>query len=71
MLNYIREGDIVVVTELDRLGRNNKELTLVMNEIQQKGATFFTFCGRDEFTGKTKILSSKHLKFDIAKIEYD
>ena len=39
MLNYIREGDIVVVTELDRLGRNNKELTELMNAIQQKGAT--------------------------------
>ena len=39
MLNYIREGDIVVVTELDRLGRNNKELTQLMNEIQKKGAT--------------------------------
>lgn len=24
MLTYLREGDIVVVTELDRLGRNNK-----------------------------------------------
>ena len=39
MLNYIREGDRVVVTELERLGRNNKELTEVMNEIQTKGAT--------------------------------
>lgn len=39
MLEYIREGDIVVVTELERLGRNNKELTEVMNEIQIKGAT--------------------------------
>lgn len=39
MLNYIREGDIVVVTELDRLGRNNQELTDMMNMIQQKGAT--------------------------------
>lgn len=39
MLNYMREGDIVVVTELERLGRNNKELTEVMNEIQTKGAT--------------------------------
>ena len=36
MLNYIREGDIVVVTELDRLGRNNKELTELMNAIQTK-----------------------------------
>lgn len=39
MLDYIREGDIVVVTELDRLGRNNQDLTKIMNEIQQKGAT--------------------------------
>ena len=39
MLEYIREGDIVVVIELERLGRNNKELTKVMNEIQAKGAT--------------------------------
>ena len=27
MLAYIREGDIVMVTELDRLGRNNQDLT--------------------------------------------
>ena len=38
-LDYIREGDIVVVAELDRLGRNNKDLTQIMNIIQQKGAT--------------------------------
>lgn len=39
MLDYIREGDIVVVTELERLGRNNGHLTGVMNDIQAKGAT--------------------------------
>ena len=39
MLDYIRDGDIVVVAELDRLGRNNKDLTDIMNTIQQKGAT--------------------------------
>lgn len=39
MLEYIREGDIVIVTELDRLGRNNKDLTDIMNQIQQKAAT--------------------------------
>ncbi|MEI3615396.1 recombinase family protein [Bacillus thuringiensis] len=39
MLDFIREGDIVVVTELDRLGRNNGDLTKIMNEIQRKGAT--------------------------------
>lgn len=39
LLDYIREGDIVVVTELDRLSRNNMDLTHVMNQIQNKGAT--------------------------------
>ena len=39
MLAYIREGDIVLVTELDRLGRNNQDLTRIMNTIQNKGAT--------------------------------
>lgn len=39
MLDFIREGDIVVVAELDRLGRNNKELTDTMALIQKKGAT--------------------------------
>lgn len=39
MLNYIRESDIIVVTELDRLGRNNKEITYIMNQIQEKNAT--------------------------------
>ncbi|OJG77523.1 resolvase [Enterococcus pallens] len=38
-MEFIREGDIVVITELKRLGRNNKELTEVMNTIQTKGAT--------------------------------
>ena len=39
LLSFIREGDIVVVSELDRLGRNNKELTEVMSIIHSKGAT--------------------------------
>jgi Site-specific recombinases, DNA invertase Pin homologs len=39
MLHFIREGDVVVVTDLKRLGRNNKELTETMNYIQSKNAT--------------------------------
>lgn len=39
LLNYIREDGIIVVAELDHLGRNNKEVTSVMNQIQDKGAT--------------------------------
>lgn len=39
LLQYIREGDIVAVTELERLGRNNQELTEIMAAIQAQGAT--------------------------------
>lgn len=39
MLDFLREGDIVVVTELDRLGRNNRDLTYVIETIRTKGAT--------------------------------
>lgn len=39
MLNYIREDDIIVVSELDRLGRNNKEITSIMKQMQDKGTT--------------------------------
>lgn len=39
MLNYIRDGDIVVVTELDRLARDNDLLTDIIAAIHKKGAT--------------------------------
>lgn len=39
MLNFIREGDIVVVTELDRLARDNELLTNIIAAIHKKGAT--------------------------------
>lgn len=39
MLNYIRDDDVVIVTELDRLGRNNQDLTKIMGSIKAKGAT--------------------------------
>lgn len=39
MLEFIRKDDIVVVAELDRLGRNNKEITEIINKINKKEAT--------------------------------
>lgn len=39
LLQFIRDGDIVVVTEMKRLGRNNSGITNAMNEIHRKGAT--------------------------------
>lgn len=39
MLDYIQEDDIITVTELDCLGRSNKDLIAIMDAIQQRGAT--------------------------------
>ena len=40
MLEYIREGDTVFVTELSRLGRNTRDLLNIVQQIKDKGAEF-------------------------------
>lgn len=42
MLEYIRSGDTVYVTELSRLGRSTFELLDLVQKIQDKGATFIS-----------------------------
>jgi hypothetical protein len=39
MLNYLRDDDEVIVVSLDRLGRNSKHLTDIIEAIRQQGAT--------------------------------
>lgn len=38
MIDHLREGDIVVIWKLDRLGRSLKDLVNLVNEIQAKSA---------------------------------
>lgn len=45
MLDYIREGDIVTVTKLDRLGRSLKSILATIDSIHDKGATLKTLDG--------------------------
>jgi len=40
MLDYIRKGDTVTVTKLDRLARSTKDLLGIAEEIKKKGADF-------------------------------
>lgn len=40
MLEYIRQGDIVIVTKLDRLARSTKDLLSIAEDIKKKGADF-------------------------------
>lgn len=37
MLNFVRDGDKVIVTELDRLGRNMRDLLSIVEELDSKG----------------------------------
>ena len=38
--DYVRENDTIVITELDRLSRNNEDLSNLMMELQNKGCVF-------------------------------
>src|SRR5665811_819216 len=40
LLYYIRKGDTVTVTKLDRLARSTKDLLSIAEEIKKKGADF-------------------------------
>ena len=39
MLNFIREDDEVVVISMDRLGRNSRDISNIIEQIKHKGAT--------------------------------
>jgi len=40
LLEHLRKGDVVVVWKLDRLVRSLKDLVSLVNQIQEKGASF-------------------------------
>jgi len=37
VLNYVREGDCIVITKLDRLARSTYHLTIIADELKEKG----------------------------------
>ncbi len=40
MMNFVREGDIVVVSEISRFARNTKDLLKLIDELTEKGVQF-------------------------------
>jgi len=40
LLDQLRKGDVVIVWKLDRLARSLKDLVALVNQIQEKGASF-------------------------------
>lgn len=42
MLDFIREGDVVIVESISRLARNVKDLLSIVNTLKEKGAQFIS-----------------------------
>lgn len=40
MIDYVREGDVVVVCKLDRIARSTKHLLTIVEELEKKGVAF-------------------------------
>lgn len=53
MLNYIRKGDVVIVTKLDRLGRSLKSILATVDAIHQKGGSLKTLDGAIDSTNNS------------------
>lgn len=45
LINYIRSGDVVLVTKLDRLGRSLKSILTVIDQIHAEGASLRSLDG--------------------------
>lgn len=50
MVNFVREGDVIVVTKLDRLGRSLKAVLQTLEDLKSKGCTFRTLDGQIDTT---------------------
>jgi len=53
LVEYVREGDVVVVTKLDRLGRSLKMILQTLEDIHEKGAMLKTLDGSIDTSQET------------------
>ena len=71
MLDYVREGDTVVVTKLDRIARSTLALARILNGLDEKGVAFRVIdqAGIDTSTREGKLLLT--MLGAIAEFELD
>jgi DNA invertase Pin-like site-specific DNA recombinase len=55
LVRYIRKGDVVVVTKLDRLGRSLKSILSTIDDIHQKNATLKSLDGVIDTSNNSQI----------------
>lgn len=69
-LEYLREGDCLQITKLDRLARNTRDLLNIVNELEKKGVSFQVLDQQiDTSTPTGKLML--HLLGAIAEFEND
>ena len=69
-LSYLRDGDTLVVTKLDRLGRSVRDLLNIINALEQKNVSFHVLDQHiDTSTPSGKLLL--HMLSAIAEFEND
>lgn len=68
LLNPIRQGDTIVVSEISRLGRSLGMLQIVMNHLRDNECSIITLDGRTMEPNRTMSLFVNHLN-DIVEIE--
>ncbi|MDO3723108.1 recombinase family protein [Marinobacter sp. chi1] len=70
LVDYVRDGDIVVVTKLDRLGRSLKAILNTLDEIHAQGARLKTLDGSVDTSQNTPFATAMvHLLGTFAELE--
>ena len=59
LVEYVRDGDTVVVTKLDRLGRSLKAILETIQSLKDKGATFKTLDGSIDTTNDSPFATAQ------------
>lgn len=59
LIEYVREGDTVLVTKLDRLGRSLKSILETMQSLADKNVTFKTLDGSIDTTNNSPFATAQ------------
>jgi DNA invertase Pin-like site-specific DNA recombinase len=72
LINYIRQGDIAIVTKIDRLGRSLKAILRTIDAIHEKGATLKSLDGAIDTSNNSPIAKATvALLSTFAQLERD
>jgi len=70
MLDYVREGDVIVVWKLDRLGRSIRDLINLLASFNERGISFRSITEGIDTTTPTGVLVY-HILATLAQFEVD